>query len=64
MPSADSFIEPKGEKEIDIAPVCTDDELIAEVLREKMVERGEIEEGGDESKWEEEGPDVRATHTP
>ena len=63
MPSADSFIEPEGKKEINIAPVHTDDELIAEVLREKMVERGEVEEGGDESEWEEEELEMKVKGT-
>ena len=40
VPSADSFIEPEGEKEIEVVEVCTNNELIAEVLREKMVKRG------------------------
>lgn len=52
-PSADSFIEPEGEKEVEIVPVRTDDELVAEVLREQAIERGGIEEKEDESEGEE-----------
>ena len=59
VPSADSFIEPEGEKEIEVVEVRTDDELIAEVLREKMVERGEVGEMDDESEWEEDEPEMK-----
>ena len=52
-PTADAFIEPEIEREVEVEPVCTDDELVAEVLREQAIERREIEERGDESKGEE-----------
>ena len=51
-PSADAFIEPEVEREVEVEPLRTDDELVAEVLREQAIERGEIEEKGDSSEGE------------
>jgi hypothetical protein len=34
--------------EVEVVPICTDDELIAEVLREQAIERGEIIEVEDD----------------
>lgn len=52
-PSADSYIEPDVEREVEATPIRTDDELVAEVLREQAIERGDIVEIEDE--YEEEG---------
>ena len=54
IPNTDSFIEPEAEKEVEIVPVRTDDELVAEVLREQVIERGGIEEKEDDSEGEDE----------
>ena len=51
-PSADSFIEPEGEREVEATPMRTDDELVAEVLRERAIESREIEEIEDDSESE------------
>jgi len=53
-PSADAYIEPEIEREVDVVSVRTDDELVAEVLREQAIERGEIVEEDDECDEEEE----------
>jgi len=53
-PSADAFIEPEIEREVEVVPVRTDDELFAEVMREQAIERGEIVEEDDECDDEEE----------
>jgi hypothetical protein len=42
-PSADAFIEPEIEREVEVVPVQTDDELVAEVSREQLAEKGETE---------------------
>ena len=55
-PSADDFIEPEIEREVEVAPIRTDDELVAEVAREKAIERGEIIEVEDDEGEEEEEP--------
>ena len=49
-PSADSFIEPEREGEIEAMLVHTNDQLVAEVLKEKAIEEGEIQERDDDSK--------------
>ena len=54
IPNIDSFIEPEAEKEVEIMPVHTDDELVAEVLREQVIKRGGIEEKEDNSEGEDE----------
>ena len=53
-PSADAFIEPDVEKEVEVVPIRTDDELVGEVLREKAIEEGEIIEVDDDDCDEEE----------
>ena len=53
-PSADAYIEPESEREVEMAPVCTDNELVAEVLMEQAIERGEIVEKEDDECDEEE----------
>jgi len=41
-PSADSYIKPEIEKEMEVVPARTDDKLVAEVLREQAIgERGD-----------------------
>ena len=52
--SADTFIELEIEREVEVVPVRTDDELVAEVLREQAIERGEIVEREDEPNRSEE----------
>ena len=52
-PSADAFIKPDFEREVEVAPICTDDELVAEVLREQAIEKGGIEEVEDNESDEE-----------
>ena len=53
-PTADNFIKPEIEREVEVIPICTDDELVAEVLREKVIEEGEIVEVEDNDCNEEE----------
>ena len=55
-PSADTFIEPEFEREVEDVPIRTDDELVAEVLREQAIERGEIVEIEDDDECEEGEP--------
>jgi hypothetical protein len=43
-PSVDAFIEPDIEREVEVVPIRTDDELVGEVLREQAIEKGEIVE--------------------
>ena len=58
-PSADAYIEPEAEKEVEVIAIRTDDELVAEVLREQAIERGEIVEvEDDECEGEVEEPEM------
>jgi len=58
-PSADAYIEPEIEKEVEVVQARTDDELVAEVLREQAIERGEIvPEKEDDECEEEEDPEI------
>ena len=56
-PSADAFIEPEIETEVEVVPIRTDDELVSEVLREQAIEKGEIVEVEDDE-YEEEEPEM------
>jgi len=56
-PSADAYIEPDVEREVEVDQIRTDDELVAEVVREQAIERGEIVEKEDEE-CEEEEPEM------
>ena len=38
----DDYIEPEIEQEVEVTPVHTDDELVAKVMEEQAIERGEI----------------------
>ena len=40
------YIEPEIEREVEAVPVRTDDELVAEVLKERAIERGGDCRGG------------------
>lgn len=60
-PSADAFIEPDVEREVEVVPIRTDDELVAEVLREQAIEKGEIIEVEDDECEEEEEPEMAAS---
>lgn len=55
-PSADAFIEPEVEREVEVVPIRTDDELVAEVLRERAIEKGEIVEVEEDEHEEDEEP--------
>ena len=56
-PSADAFIEPEIETEVEVVPIRTDDKLVSEVLREQAIEKGEIVEVEDDE-CEEEEPEM------
>ena len=53
-PSADAYIEPELEREVEVVPIRTEDELVAEVLREQAIERGEVVEVDDDESEEDE----------
>ena len=53
-PSADVYIELEIEREVEVVPVHTDDELVMEVLTEQAIEKGEIVEKEDDVCDEEE----------
>jgi hypothetical protein len=57
-PSADAYIEPDVEKEVEATPIRTDDELVAEVLREQAIESGEIIEVEDNESEEDDEPEM------
>ena len=57
-PSADAYIEPEIEREVEVVPVRTDDELVAEVLKEQAIERGEIVEEEEEDECNQEEPEM------
>ena len=57
-PSADAYIEPEIEREVEEVPVWTEDELVEEVLREQARERGETVETDDDECDEEEEPEM------
>lgn len=57
-PSADAYIEPDEEREVEMEPIRTDDELVADVLREQAIERGEVEETEEIESEEEEEPEM------
>jgi hypothetical protein len=57
-PSADAYIEPDIEKEVEGVPIRTDDELVAEVLREKAVRKGGIIEVEDDECEYDEVPEM------
>ena len=57
-PSADAYIEPDIEKEAEVVPVRADDELVAEVLREQAIEKGEIAKKEDDECGGEEEPEM------
>jgi len=59
-PSADAFIEPDIEREVEVVPIRSDDELVAEVPREQAIEKGETIEVEDDECEEEEEPEMRA----
>ena len=44
VPSTDAYIEPEIERKVEKLPIQTEEELVAEVLREQAVERGDIVE--------------------
>ena len=56
-PSADAYIEPEIEREVEVVPMRTDDKLVAEVAREQAIERGEIVEPEDDE-CEDEEPEM------
>lgn len=60
-PTADAYIEPEIEREVEVLPIRTDDQLVAEVLREQAVERGEIVEEEDDSCGDEEAESEMST---
>ena len=57
VPSTDAYIEPEIEREVEKLPIQTEEELVAEVLREQAVERGDIVEVI-EDKCEEDEPEM------
>jgi hypothetical protein len=57
-PSADAYIKPEIEREVEEVPVRTEDELVEEVLREQARERGETVETDDDECDEEEEPEM------
>lgn len=56
-PSADAYIELQIEREVEVEPIRTEDELVAQVLREQVLERGGIVEN-EEDECEEEEPEM------
>ena len=56
-PGADAYIEPDVEREVEEVPIRTDDELVAEVLKERAIEMGEIVEV-DEDDSEDDEPEM------
>jgi hypothetical protein len=55
-PSADVYIEPSSEREVEVVPVRTEDELVAEVLRERAIEKGDVVEVEDDKSEGEDEP--------
>jgi hypothetical protein len=56
-PTTDAYIEPKVEREVEKVPIRTEDEFVAEVLREQAIERGDVVEV-DEDECEEDEPEM------
>jgi hypothetical protein len=48
VPDTDAYIEPAVESEVEVVPIRMEDELVAEVLREQAIEKGDIIEVEDD----------------
>jgi hypothetical protein len=48
VPDTDAYIEPAVEREVEVVPIRMEDELVAEVLREQAIEKGDIIEVEDD----------------